>query len=263
MNTVIYEWSIDSWLNSKLLNDDQKVITTVRDYDPWWWWNPRTKVIIRIRNSDIIDYDVFVRENTSLFRNLRDLSKRIDDVVVLRILLQLVTSAIFFFFHLDTSGDGSDRATVGVVVQKLLARTSTEVVTRFRRWYRCPSLCQRSDLELAYSLARARRDSWNSSFFKKDGTVDVGHPTADFWLGRTFDGRLTSGGEAGEGVTRTVFIDLYDTFCVIDFLSTPSWRPFIYDSSRDYDPVDHIPSVESKRYNKSDFQFLWRNNVSQ
>ena len=103
MNTVTWEWSIDSWLNSKLLNDDQKVIATVRDYDRWWWWNPRTKVIIRIRNSNIIDYDVFVRENTSLFRNLRDLSKRIDDVVVLRILLQLVTSAIFLFFHLDTS----------------------------------------------------------------------------------------------------------------------------------------------------------------
>ena len=46
----------------------------------------------------------------------------------------------------------------GDVVQKPPVRTSAQVMARFRRWFRCPPLCQRDGLNLAQPLAPTSRD---------------------------------------------------------------------------------------------------------
>ena len=47
------------------------------------------------------------------------------------------------------------------IVPKLTVRTSPLVVARFRRWFRCPLLCQRAGFNLAQPLAPTSRDPLN------------------------------------------------------------------------------------------------------
>ena len=80
--------------------------------------------------------------------------ERFDDSVALRVFSQLSSRS-----NLDTSNDRPACASGGVVVQKTPVRTSAQVMACFRRWFRCPALCQRAGLVLAQQRVPAPRDS--------------------------------------------------------------------------------------------------------
>ena len=153
---------------------------------------------------------------------------------------RLFTSgAILLIFHLDTPNDRPTCAG-GIVVQKTPVRTSAQVMARFRRWFRCPPLCQWAGWNTRNFLCQllgALEDV--VTLFKQDSTINVGHPTADFWQGLRPDGRLPSGGGTRNRETWTVFIDPLGTLCGMGFCTTPSWRSL------------HLRSIQKLRSNQA------------
>ena len=78
---------------------------------------------------------------------------------MLPIFSQLFVPGAILPTHPDTSNDRPARANGGAVAQTQPVRTSVEVEARFRRWFRCPPLCQRGGLKPAQLRVPAPRDS--------------------------------------------------------------------------------------------------------
>ena len=92
--------------------------------------------------------------------NLRKTQEQFDNSVLLRGSFQLYAPiATLPIFILDTSRDRRACAVGGAVVQKPPVLTSAPAMDRFRRWFRCPPLCQWAVLELAQLRVPAPRES--------------------------------------------------------------------------------------------------------
>ena len=132
--------------------------------------------------------------------------------------------AILPTFQLDTSRDDRPRCAGGdVMVQTPPVRSSAQATARFRRWCRCPPLCQRASLNFAQPLVPTSRDSLNSSYVLAKAPLlasGIGLQISGKKL--TLDGRLASGGGARNRAAWTVFLDLHETLCVACFCITPS-----------------------------------------
>ena len=128
-------------------------------------------------------------------------------------------------------------------------------MARFRRWYRCPHLCQQAGNEIA-------RDNEKSSQIssKKNATVGVGHRTAEFCKRLTLNGRLASGGRRvieQLGQSASFFVaPVRDGLLYHSQLTTTSLAIHSEVSIQSGHEVAHTTSVEPKRHDPSDFQII-------
>ena len=89
-----------------------------------------------------------------------------------------------------------------------------------------------SSLPAGWPSTRATPRACSSRFFKivtlfrQDTSFGIGHRIAGFWQGPTSDGRLASGGGAGNRQLGQFFVNLHETLRVAVFCTTSSRRPF-------------------------------------